>query len=62
MIFFFAGRPSTLLQYSVKRSAVSTAVEPPVVKNTRFRSPGVIAAMRSARPAAGLLAVYQGEL
>ncbi len=37
----------------MKRIAESTAVEPPVVKNTRLRSPGVYLAMRCANSIAG---------
>ena len=39
--------------------AVSTASDPPVVKNTRFRSPGVSAASRSANWMAGWWACPQ---
>jgi hypothetical protein len=43
-----------------KRSAESTAVEPPVVKNTLFRSPGASSARRSASFAAGPLVSDHG--
>jgi hypothetical protein len=46
----------------MKRNAVSTADEPPVVKKTWSRSPGACAAMRSASTADGSLIVYHGVL
>ena len=45
----------------MKRRAVSTAVEPPVVKNTRLRSPGVRAAISRASLALGELVLLKGE-
>jgi hypothetical protein len=46
----------------MKRSAVSTADEPPVVKKVWLRSPGAWPAMRSASTADGAFIVYHGVL
>ncbi|GAB3850499.1 hypothetical protein GCM10029963_36810 [Micromonospora andamanensis] len=44
----FVGLPTRLKYARASFQAVSTASEPPVVKKTRFRSPGVSAAIFSA--------------
>ena len=46
MTFVFCGLPSSLKNCLAAFHAVSTASPPPVVKKTRFRSPGAAAASR----------------
>src|SRR3712207_7024719 len=45
----FCGLPISLKYYFAAFQADSTASPPPVVKKTRFRSPGARSAIRSAR-------------
>ena len=45
----------------IARKAVSTAVEPPVVKNTLFKSPGAKSANFLARIAPGWVTLVKGE-
>ena len=48
MIFVFSGLPLSLWNWRDSLIADSTASLPPLVKNTRLRSPGARSAMRAA--------------
>jgi hypothetical protein len=53
MIFVRCGCPVSLWYARASFHAVSTASEPPEVKNTRLRSPGASSAIRVASSMAG---------